>query len=89
MRSLLKCPPRPDFQPNLSCSMTPLSHTPQTTGYTFVAWPNLRFLAEDRFGREVLNKEFILPDNLHLTGDGLDAWADCAEAAVHSGLGEG
>ncbi|CBN77689.1 lipolytic enzyme, G-D-S-L [Ectocarpus siliculosus] len=50
---------------------------------------NDRFLAEDRYGREVLNKEFILPDNLHLTGDGLDAWADCAEAAVHSGLGEG
>ncbi|CAM9365268.1 unnamed protein product [Ectocarpus sp. 12 AP-2014] len=50
---------------------------------------NDRFLVEDRFGREVLNKEFILPDNLHLTGDGLDAWADCAEAAVHSGLGEG
>ncbi|CAM9659593.1 unnamed protein product [Ectocarpus fasciculatus] len=44
------------------------------------------FVVEDGAGREVLNKDFILPDNLHLTGDGLDAWAECAEAAVHSGL---
>ncbi|CAN0027806.1 unnamed protein product [Ectocarpus sp. 13 AM-2016] len=45
-----------------------------------------RFVVEDDSGREVLNKEFILPDNLHLTSDGLKAWAECAEAAVHSGL---
>ncbi|CAN0158278.1 unnamed protein product, partial [Hapterophycus canaliculatus] len=49
---------------------------------------NRRFLAQDETGNAVLNDEFILPDNLHLTRDGLAAWADCAEAAVHSGLGE-
>ncbi|CAM9424515.1 unnamed protein product [Ectocarpus sp. 6 AP-2014] len=45
-----------------------------------------RFVVEDDSGHEVLNKDFILPDNLHLTSDGLKAWAECAEAAVHSGL---
>ena len=43
-------------------------------------------MAEDAAGRPVLNGELIMSDNLHLTKKGLDAWADCAEADIHSGL---
>eukprot|EP00752_Nemacystus_decipiens_P005408 g4903.t1 len=47
---------------------------------------NDRFLAQDG-EQQVLDSAMILPDNLHLTKEGLDAWADCAEATIHSGLG--
>eukprot|EP00903_Cladosiphon_okamuranus_P018403 g16927.t1 len=46
-----------------------------------------RFLVQDG-ERQVLDSSKILSDNLHLTKAGLDAWADCAEATMHSGLKE-
>lgn len=46
-----------------------------------------RFLSTQRVtGRRVLNQELILPDFLHLTHEGLGAWADCANATIQSGL---
>ncbi|CAM9633135.1 unnamed protein product [Scytosiphon promiscuus] len=48
-----------------------------------------RFLAEDESGNPVLNGEFILPDNLHLTREGLQAWAECVEGDLHANLSEG
>lgn len=47
-----------------------------------------RFLVQDG-ARQVLDGRKFMPDNLHLSKDGLDAWADCAEATVHSGLKDG
>ncbi|CAM9851230.1 unnamed protein product [Ascophyllum nodosum] len=47
---------------------------------------NDRFLTTDETGRDVLDDRRIMRDKVHLTTDGLRAWAECVADDLRSGL---